>query len=433
MRNLAILFSAAVFCLGTAASAQEDAGVRQPERVAADRVLTLEECVRMALDYQPSVRRAVAQVGVQEGQVAQSRSRLLPSVTVASGTELAPRSSDTQSSLSASASQLVYDFRKSPLLLSQAEGLRSASVFGLRGTQADVVLDVKQAYYRLLRSNALLRVYEENLKSREEHVLLAEARLAAGLAPKADVLKAQSGAASARYDLVAARNNAQQARVDLNIAIGLDPRSETMISEASEPPVSVLGLDQAVTKAFGSRPEVLQADVLVSATEDSLKSARTGNLPALTTSLSGFESWRRGLGASNSWEWMLNLQWKPFDSGLTRGAITQAEAQLVSSQESLYQTRQAVSRDVVSAQLDLASSQEALAAAEVEVLSAQQDLDSARGRYQDGVGILLEVMDAQAAFVKAQVDETSARYGLSIARAQVEHAVGATPIEGAQR
>jgi len=414
--------------------------VRQPEPVPAGKVLTLADCIGLALRNEPAVRRAAAQVEVQSGLVRQARSRLLPDTSVASSTDLRDTEQSSGTSATVGASQLIYDFSRSRWQLTQSERQYAASVAALGTTKADVILGVKQSYYGLLRSAHLVQVFDQNLKAREEHVAMAQARKDAGVAPKSDILTAAAAAASARVGLVVARNDSAQARVDLNAAMGVDVRSSTQIEETAELDTPIPETDRAVDVALKNRPEMREAEEQVAADEASLKSAETGNLPELSTSLSDSQSFGRRSGGfdgasgdSNTWAWMLSLNWHPFDSGYTRGAVTQARAQLVSAQESLYQVRQQVMRDVVAARLNVVAAQEALIAATAEVESAKEDEDAATGRYQTGTGIFLEVLDAQAAYLKAQVDEAVARYGLSIARAALEHAIGATSAEGTPR
>jgi len=417
------------------------AATRQAEMIPAGKTLTLADCISLAFRNQPAVRQAAAQVDSGKGAVSQARSNLLPQVSVTSSTDLGGTGQSAGTSLSVGGSQLIYDFGRSRSGLTQAERQLAASVAALSGTKADVILSVKQNYYGLLRTIRLVQVVEEDLKAREEHVAVAQERLKVGFAPKADVLKAAASVASARVNLIAARNNADQTRVDLNTAMGVDVRNNTQIEDTTEPEIPVPDVDQAVDLAIKDRPEMHEAEEQVTAAEAAVKSAETGNLPEFSTSLSDKQNFGGQQAASkdsggqrtppkNSWGWTLDLSWHPWDSGLTRGAVTQARAQLVSDQESLYQVRQSVSGDVVASRFSLLAAQEALSAATAEVASAKEDLDSATGRYQAGVGIFLEVLDAQAALLKAQVDELVARYGLSIARAGLAHAVGATAGEG---
>jgi outer membrane protein TolC len=304
-------------------------------------------------------------------------------------------------------------------------------------SKSDTVLSVKQAYYNVLQTTHLVDVFSENLKAQTGHVAQAQARKDVGVAPQADVLKAKAAEASARVDLVTAQKNANLALVALCTAIGVDPQSAIKISESSEPVPANLDQGELVKLALARRPELIAGKEQVLAAQAALKLQRTGNLPAITTTIN--DSQQIGArssgstvtgGRDNTWEWMLNLQWSPYDSGFTAGGVRIAKAQLVSAQEALYGVRQTVTQDVVNALLSVNAADEQLTSAIAEVASAKENRDVATGRYDAGVGILLDVFDAQALLLKAEVDEYTARYGLSSARAALQHAIGNYEVEG---
>lgn len=398
---------------------------RQPESIPSGKVLALSDCIALALNNQASIRQSAAQVDVQMGGVNQAKSKLLPGVAVTSTTYIADDTQKRGAQIDASLDQLVYDFGRSKSQLNEAQRQSLASQAALAGTQADVTLNVKQAYYTLLLANHLVDVYAETLKAQEEHVAQSQARKNAGVAPQADVLKAQAAAASARVDLVKARNNADQAGVALNTAMGVNIQNPITVSETSEPLPPVLDQQELVNIALSRRPEVRQSTELALANEALVKVAKTGNLPSISTSIGRTQGISQGSSdQANSLTWMMNVTWSAYDSGNTAGAVKSARAQLVSAQEALYDIRQTVTQNVVQSRLNAIAADEQLTLSEVEVASAKENLAVAEGRYEAGIGILLDVLDAQSALQKAEGDELTARYGLSTARAVLEHAIG---------
>jgi outer membrane protein TolC len=405
--------------------------VRSPESLPSGKTFTLEECIDLALRNQASIREANAAVTNQSGQVQQSKSALLPGVSASSSTQVLNDTPYQGTQVDLSASQLIYDFGRSKSKLSSAQRQLAASQEALSGTRDDVVLSVKQAYYNLLHTNGLVEVYAETLKDQEGHVTQAQEQKNVGVAPLADVLKAQAAAASARFDLVTARNNADQARVALDAAMGVDIQSPITIKEIAEPEPSSLDQQQLVSIALTKRPEVLQSENLIQADQALVRVAQTGNMPSVSTQFDRSQGIGQGeAGSPNSYELLMNVTWNAFDSGNTAGAIKSAKAQLESAQEALYAAKQTVTQDVVQARLNVISAGEQLSSAVAEVASAKENLGVATGRYEAGVGILLDVLDAEAALLKAESDELAARYGLSTARAVLEHAIGGSTMRG---
>ena len=401
--------------------------VRQPEFIPADRVLTLTDCINLALKNQSSIQLALAQIETQSGAVTQARAGAWPTASASASQQIAGgNGAGGNTQITFSGTQLIYDFGRTPAVIKQTEQQRASDVQNLYGTAADVVLNVKQAYYTLLQDQHLVDVFAGSLKQQQAHVDEAKAREEAGVAAHTVVLTAQAAAASAQFDLVTAQNNANQARVNLNTAMGVNLRSPIRITESTEPEAPVPEEELAVQLALTNRPEYQRDTDQILAAQSGVKVASTGNLPAVTTSASYTPNLGRTstFGQQQAWALQLSLQWTFLDFGATRGAVQQARGQVDTARENLYTDAQTITGQVVQARLNIISAEAQLASAQAEVAAAQANLDAAVGSYTAGVGIFLSVIDAQAALLKAQVDEYSARYGLSIARATFEHAVG---------
>jgi len=425
MKSSHIMGLVAVLLCGYAFCAEPPVLVRQAVYFPPGRVLTLAECINLALANQASIRLAQAQIQAQTGVVRQAQSTLLPTASMTTSTQLAGSSGRGGTQIVFSGNQLVYDFGHTRQLLTQAQQQRAADLQNLTGTDADVVLAVKQAYYTLLEDIHLVDVFTQDLTQQQAHVAETEAQEAVGVIPHTNVLTAQAAAASARFNLITAQNTASLARAALNAAMGIDQRSQIAVAEATETPFPVPSEDQAVALAYQRRPEIRRDTDLVRAAQAAVKAAETGNLPALVTSANYSPNpGTTGFGQTSSWALLLNLQWNFLNFGATSGAIQQAKVQVTTAEENLFADRQTIANDVVQARLNTLASEAQLVSATAEVASAQANLEAAVGSYQAGVGIFLAVIDAQAALLKAQVDEYTARYGLSIARAALLHATG---------
>ena len=162
----------------------------------------------------------------------------------------------------------------------------------------------------------------------------------------------------------------------------------------------------------------------VSAAQEAVKAARTANRPGF------FADANYGLRGATfppdnaSWSYGVSLQWPLVDSGLTRGRVEEAEANLASAQAKLCQGELTVESEVTQAYLSMQAAGQQVITAVAGVASAEESLKVSTGRYQAGVAPYLEVLDAQTAQVTAQVSQVNADYGLSLAKAALERALG---------
>jgi outer membrane protein TolC len=212
--------------------------------------------------------------------------------------------------------------------------------------------------------------------------------------------------------------------MNLNISMGVDPRTPTQVVDLGAPVVPKVVLNDLVPKALANRPDMVQAQQNILAAEDTLKGARSSNLPSVVAS-AGVGLGGNGFpGSSFSKSVGVSLSWDLYDSGFTAGQIKQAQASLNASKIQLYQVQQTVVSDLTQAYLNLTNAQQKVATSDAEVANAQESLRLAEGQYQEGVGIFLGVTDAQTALSTAQANQVNAVYNLHTAIAALDHALG---------
>ncbi|MDQ2730362.1 MAG: TolC family protein, partial [Armatimonadota bacterium] len=288
----------------------------------------------------------------------------------------------------------------------------------------DTRFNIKQAYFTLLENARLADVNAQTVAAQRVHLQEARAFWSAGRSPESDVVKAQTNVAQALLTLSNAQNAISTARVNLNIAMGIDPRTPLRIMDVNLPPPGLPDLNALVSTAQANRPEIVQAQRVIAANQADLRSSQTNMLPAVVAAGSLGLRGNSFPGGSRNRTLGLTLQWDIFDSGLTSGLVRESRANLESTRLQLYQQQQAVTQDVTQGYLNFSNAQQQLITTDAEVANALESLRLAEGRYRAGVGIFLEVTDAQATLATAQGNRVNAAYALDIALAQLDRAVG---------
>lgn len=395
--------------------------------------ITLAQAIDLALANQPTLAQAAAGQRAASARITQAMSNLLPSLSASAGASRSGASATggggvgslTQSNFSASlsAQQLLFDFGRSRNQVSQARTQARAAGAALTQTESDVVNQVKQAYYQLLQDEQLVVVQQQNVADQQAHLAMAQALVSAGTAPPADVVRAEAAVANAQVSLAGSLNTAAKARVNLNVAMGIDPRTPTQTVETVEPAVPGQPAELVAT-ALRQRADVRQAELGVASARLGVRIAKAGNLPSVVAQ-ADYGLRDNSFPPSNSnWEYGVALQFPFYDGGLTRGRTREAEANVASAQASLRQVQQTVSSEVAQAYLNVQTAEQQVALSQAAVADAQESLNVAVGRYEEGVGIYLDVIDAQATLLQARTDQVNARYGLSAARAALRRALG---------
>ncbi|HLV80034.1 MAG TPA: TolC family protein [Chthonomonadaceae bacterium] len=397
------------------------------------RPLTAEEAAQIALHHQPSVTIAVSGITAAQGVTQQVRAGLLPTLGVDfgySGQQRIAGPSSTRSSTipwtgTAEVRQMIFDFNHTRDLVRQAERQEQVAGANLSAVESTLVLQVKQAFYTYMQDLRLVSVNESNVGNQQAQRDLAQARLRAGIGLPSDVVQAETALAQAIFALNQAQNTASIARVNLATLMGIDPRTPIDVANAGEPAVNTDDVNALVQSALRQRPEVLQAQANLRATQSGLSAARTTNAPAFSGFVGGSTLGTSFPPKSDFLVYGVSVVWDPFDAGLTAGRVKQAQADVTIAQAQLASQQQAVTSDVSQSYLNLQTAGQRVTTAQAEVANAQESVRLMTGRYRAGIGTFLDVITSQAALVTAQTDLVNAQSAVDQARAAMAHAIGA--------
>ena len=399
------------------------------------RPLTAAEAALLALHYQPTLVGVASGVTAAKARTQETRAATKAQLGVAASyahivTNTAGAASAASAGpppgylVSAEARQLLYDFNHTRDLIRQSIANEHFAGATLTRAQADLVLQVKQAFYSYLEAIHLVAVNEDNVKSQEYQLALAQARLNTGLGLPADVARAQAAKAEAIFNLTSARSNARQACVNLAETIGVDPRMPLIPAEASEPAVIPVDARQLTQQALKQRPEIAQAQANIDAAIFGISAARTTNAPQIVGSLGVLQHGSDFPPTGNAITIGIAAQWTPVDGGFTKGRVKETQAALQLAQSQMDSTRLGIIADVSSAYIALKTAEQKIATADAEIFDAEEALKLARGRYQAGIGVFIDIIDAQTALDTANTNRVNAVSAVDQARAALAHAVG---------
>ncbi len=406
--------------------------------------LNLDRAVGIALKKHPSVRAGQGSVAVSEAKKGQAQAGYWPtldatagyaryepvgvqtSTALPSGTPEPPIVPNTQWQYSGSASvrQTIFDFGKTWTNVNIQKQNIEASKADLDNTEEQIILNVKQAYYNHLRAKRNRAVAEETVNQFRQHLEQAKAFYEVGTKPKFDVTKAEVDLSNARLNLIRAENAVRLTMVSLNNAMGVPDAPEYAIEDNLSFAKYVVGLEDAVKKAYDNRPELKALNARRIAAEKAVYVAKTGYFPMLTGNASWNWAGKMFDPYDGSWTAGMTLSIPIFSGFLTKNQVSEAKANLnilTANEEAL---RQNVLLEVQQNYLNLNESEERITTAEITVRQARENHEIASGRYAAGVGNPIEVTDAEVALNNAKAAHIQALYDYKIAAASLEKAMG---------
>ncbi|MFZ5624035.1 MAG: TolC family protein [Gemmatimonadota bacterium] len=301
-----------------------------------------------------------------------------------------------------------------------AAGLDAEAAGNLAGATAGL------AYLRLLSAHFTVQAREADSAVAFELLEQAKQLTDAGVAPAIDRTQNEVNFATARGQLVVARNERDRARLDLLRALFLPLDTEVPLPDDVAPAEQeAIPTDpaEAVAFALAHRPELEAERQRTDLARRQARAIQHENLPTMGVSGGVNESGRSEL--RSSWYIQVGVQ-VPILDGLRRQKRAQEQAVRIELQQLREQDlAQQIEQDVRKALLDLASAREQVAVARERLRLARQQLEQAQERFNAGVAGSVETTQAQAALTSARDALIQSMINFGTARVSAYRALGA--------
>jgi outer membrane protein TolC len=252
---------------------------------------------------------------------------------------------------------------------------------------------------------------------------LKESGIVAGI----DVLRAQVQQSVQQQRLTAARSDFEKQKLALARVIGL-PLGQALELDPTIPdlPAPTASFEQAVQRAYESRPDLQAALARVRAAESARASAAGANLPSVHVSADVGEIGLTAADARTTYTVVGAVSVPIFNGGRTHGRVLQADADLRARRAEAEDLRAAIYYEIRSAFLDLQATTEQLRVATIARDLAAQQLTQARDRFAAGIANNVEVVQAQEAVALATEQFIASQYGFNLAKGALVRGVGSS-------
>ena len=302
-----------------------------------------------------------------------------------------------------------------------------AAQYGIKDARDLVVLVAVNLYLEAIAESS--RVESAHAQYDTSQALLQQAQdlKSSGIVAGIDVLRAQVQVQVQRQRVIAVENAYQKSLLQLSRAIGI-PVGQPLALTDKIPyaPTPELSLDDALKRAYSTRPDYLAAQNRVEAARASARAASAALLPSLHVDANYGVIGQTPTEALRTYALIANVRVPLFDSGSTRARRIEHSAELRQREAEFTDFKGRVEYEVRSAFLDVKASDEQLQAARTNQDLATQELQQARDRFAAGVASNLEVTQAQEAVASASETYISALYTHNLAKATLARALGVT-------
>jgi outer membrane protein len=313
--------------------------------------------------------------------------------------------------------QTLFDGFQTRNNVRAAEAQVRASNESLRNTSQNVLFDAASIYMDVIRDRQIAALRERNLQFLEEQVRAARSRFEVGEGTRTDVAQAEASRSAAVAQLSAARAQALSSAAVYRQIVGDEPRSLRGAAPARGLPGS---LEQAYAFAASEHPAIRATEHLVDAADFSVKSAEGALLPGVTAQAGVSQDYTSAPQAGpDNWSTSANiglsLNVPIYQGGRTSAIVRQNKEQLGQARIEVDVSRDQVRAAVASAWTQYQASRQGVVANRELVSAAQLALSGVVEERNVGQRTTLDVLNAQADVITAQINLASSERDVVVA------------------
>jgi len=399
------------------------------------RILSLSECVSIALDTSPQILYSQADIIEKEYSLDSSQKDLYPSLFFQYGYRYAPDAYspfgiENYYNYAFSIEQPVYRGRALVTGVELGKLELEFSKASMVRTQNDIILAVHEGYYNLLKTRKFEEVAMQSLEERKAHLKDSKAFYKAGLIPKNDMLQSEVQLAGAEIELLRAKNLSIMALARLNTLLRRPVETEIAVQDVLNYEPSDISWEHAVQQAKKYRPELKQSEISIEQADKNIILAKAPYLPAVSVSANYYKQGDNllagdyPLGPSEVKTAEATLEWRFWAWGQSRDKIAAAKYNMKKAQESQTELIDNIILQVREAYVDTLESEYNIGVTEKAIEQAEEDFRINQSRYKAQLSTTTNVLDAQTRLTRARINYFNALYNYRISLMRLAWSTG---------
>jgi len=326
----------------------------------------------------------------------------------------------------------IWDFGRSLGTYNQAKLGQDIANLTYRRARQQVIFQVVNAYFNVLRAQRGKVIAEESLNQAKEHLKTAESFEKYGLVDRNDVLRARVQVAEVRQMLIKTKNAMELATSALNSVLGVNVNLPTRVIEDTRRIPFSFSLKDCLQLAIEHRPEFKVVQKAISIEEEGVRAARSAHLPRIY--VAGNYNWndddyykfKDSTGSLHDYNLSgeIGIQIDLFSGGKTMSKVRKAKKKLTKAQEKAKEVCDGISLQVKAAFLAIQEAKDRIGVAKEAVAQAEENLRLINNKYRENVVTSTDVVDAETLLTRNKQNYYTALYDYIVAIAQLESAVG---------
>lgn len=281
---------------------------------------------------------------------------------------------------------------------------------------------IAQLYVQILYLTEAVKVSENSLETSRKNEERGQEMVSVGKMSKADLAQLSAQRATDEYNVVAARSEISNYKLQLKQLLELTgPEAfdiATPESSDEQALAAIPALMEVYEQALATRPEIESSKLAMKSADLQVSIARAGYMPSIN--LTGGFGTSTNSRSSNSWGNQfktnfdasagLSLSIPIFDQRSTKTAVNKAKIQRESYLLDLQDKQKLLYQTIEGFWLDATTNQQKFRAAQATVDSEQQSFDLLQEQFRLGLKNIIELMTGKDKLLQAQQNKLQSKY-----------------------
>jgi outer membrane protein len=303
-------------------------------------------------------------------------------------------------------------------------------------TRQDIVLNAKQLYFSVLKTQKLLKVSEDTVTQIASQKDVAQNFYQVGMTPLNDLLQAQVELANAQQTLVTAQNNLELANANFNLLLRRPLDLPVRIEDVLEHTPWALSMADCLRTAEEKRLESKVARLDVEIARKQVDVTHKDFYPTVSLEGSYFRSGDdptvsggEGVSDPDGWNIAAVASWNIWAWGRTTYGVKEKLSRLAQAEHGRTQIQDAIRLEVKQAYIRTKEAEKNIATAVTAITQAKENYRINEERYKQQVATATDLLNAQTLLSTTMTNYYNALYDFKISKATLQRAMGLDVVE----
>ena len=393
----------------------------------AQQPLTLQECIYLAKENSPKMVQLKTAIEKSQVGMTSAYSSYYPSLNLSSSYRNNEGSSGERTNSYSASLGLSYPFYQGGSIragIKIAKARVEIAEENYRQGEDDLILSVKEAFFKILLKQEQIALAEDVLKRRKEDLVFIKLKYDAGRESAPAVKESEASLSQAEYDKKQAEEELTLAKIELNLLIGRPRRAELSIGYTDEN-ISFPSLNTIIEQAKTERSDIRYQRINKEVLKLQVTQAKSDYYPSVSLSSSyGWQGTDLLKLEGGGWSAGLSLSLSLFDGFSRKAKVKEATLSLTEQDAKIVELEQQIEEEIeqVYSNWELA---EKIIEVNSKTLQASREMyQLTKLQYEQGLTSYFFLQQKESDLTNAENRQVNALYNLREAIARLENAWG---------